>query len=112
MSDAPSTHPKVFISYSWSTPTYKEQVLDIADRLIKDDRVEVIIDEYDLKGGQDVVAFMERLRTDKTISHVLVLSDATYAVKADSRKRGVGTEAQIISPMFITTLDKRASCRC
>ena len=97
MSDAQATQPKVFISYSWSTPTYKEQVLDIADRLIKDDRVEVIIDEYDLKGGQDVVAFMERLRTDKTITHVLVLSDATYAAKADSRKRGVGTEAQIIS---------------
>lgn len=97
MSDTPTTQPKVFISYSWSTPPYKELVLDIADRLLKEDRVEVIIDEYDLKGGQDVVAFMERLRTDKTITHVLVLSDATYAAKADSRKRGVGTEAQIIS---------------
>ncbi len=91
-------NPKVFISYSWSSPSYKELVLDIADRLIKEDKVEVIIDEYDLKGGQDVVAFMEQLRTDGSITHVLVLSDASYAAKADTRKRGVGTEAQIISP--------------
>ncbi|MBK8090505.1 MAG: TIR domain-containing protein [Verrucomicrobiaceae bacterium] len=100
MSTAPTNvtnPPKVFISYSWSTPAYKELVLDIADRLIKDDRVEVVVDEYDLKGGQDIVAFMERLKTDSTITHVLVLSDAAYAAKADSRKRGVGTEAQILS---------------
>ena len=89
--------PKVFISYSWTNPAYKEQVLDIADRLIKNDGIDVIIDEYDLKGGQDVVAFMERLRTDDSISHCVVLCDAAYAAKADGRKRGVGTEAQIIS---------------
>ncbi len=97
MSITTTTKPKVFISYSWGTPTYKEQVLDIADRLIKDDGIEVIIDEYDLKGGQDIVAFMERLVSDKSITHVIVLSDAAYTVKADSRERGVGTEAQIIS---------------
>lgn len=90
-------NPKVFISYSWTSPGYKEQVLDIADRLIKEDKVDVIIDEYDLKGGQDVVAFMEQLRTDQAITHVLVLCDASYVAKADARKRGVGTEAQIIS---------------
>lgn len=59
--------------------------------------MEVVIDEYDLKGGQDVVAFMERLKTDTTITHVLVLSDSNYERKADSREKGVGMEAQILS---------------
>lgn len=60
--------------------------------------MEVIIDEYDLKGGQDVMAFMEKLRTDKSISHVLVMCDQSYVSKADGRSKGVGIEAQIISP--------------
>jgi len=34
-SDDQSSRPKVFISYSWTTPSYKEQVLDIADRMMK-----------------------------------------------------------------------------
>lgn len=90
--------PKVFLSYSWTSPQHQQRVLDVADRLINEAGVEVIIDEYDLKGGQDVVAFMERLKTDATISNVIVLSDSTYAAKANSRERGVGKEAQIISP--------------
>ena len=98
MSETENTKPTVFISYSWTTPEYQQRVLDIADRLISEAGVDVIIDEYDLKGGQDVVAFMERLKTDESISHVVVLSDATYVTKADARERGVGKEAQIISP--------------
>lgn len=98
MNESDKKAPKVFISYSWTSQEYKEQVLDIADRLIKEDGVEVIIDEYDLKGGQDVVAFMEKLRTDKSISHVLVMCDQAYVSKADGRSKGVGIEAQIISP--------------
>jgi hypothetical protein len=98
MNEPPIQAPKVFISYSWTSQEYKEQVLDIADRLIKEVGIEVIIDEYDLKGGQDVVAFMEKLRTDKSISHVLVLCDQAYVSKADGRSKGVGIEAQIISP--------------
>jgi len=98
MNEPTNLAPKVFISYSWTSQEYKEQILDIADRLIKEDGVEVIIDEYDLKGGQDVMVFMEKLRTDKSISHVLVMCDQAYVSKADGRSKGVGIEAQIISP--------------
>ena len=45
-----TTVPKVFISYSWAQN--KERVLDPADRLLSDG-VEVIIDEYDFKEGND-----------------------------------------------------------
>lgn len=55
------------------------------------------MDIFDLKEGQDKYAFMEKMVTDKTITHILVISDKAYAEKADSRRAGVGTESQIIS---------------
>jgi len=105
-SDDQSSRPKVFISYSWTTPSYKEQVLDIADRMMKEDCIEVIIDEYDLKGGQDVVAFMEKLKTDVSITHVLIICDAAYVSKANGRTKGVGIEAQIVSLEVYKDIDQ------
>lgn len=93
MADQP---PKVFISYSWSSQQHQLRVKEWADRLIADG-VDVILDLYDLKEGHDKFAFMERMVTDQSVSHVLVICDKTYASKADSRKAGVGTESQIIS---------------
>ena len=37
------------------------------------DGVDVVLDVYDLKEGSDKYAFMERMVTDPTVSHVLVL---------------------------------------
>jgi len=88
--------PKVFISYSWSSQLHQELVKHWADRLIADG-IEVILDIYDLKEGHDKYAFMERMVTDDSVTHVLVMCDAKYAEKANSRKAGVGTESQIIS---------------
>ncbi len=88
--------PKVFISYSWSDQTHQELVKHWAERLIADG-VEVILDIFDLKEGDDKFAFMERMVTDPSVTHVLVICDKKYAEKADSRKAGVGTESQIIS---------------
>lgn len=39
-------HPKVFISYSWSSREYEEKVMDLAVKL-QEDGVEVIIDKWD-----------------------------------------------------------------
>ena len=50
-----------------------------------------------LRKGHDKFAFMERMVTDKSVTHVLVVCDKTYSQKADARKAGVGTESQIIS---------------
>lgn len=88
--------PKIFISYSWSSLAHKKNIQQIADRLLSDG-VDVIIDIYDLKEGHDKNAFMERMIVDKSVSHVLVMCDKSYAEKADARKAGVGTESQIIS---------------
>lgn len=88
--------PKIFISYSWSTPAHIENVQSWTDRLIADG-IETIIDVYDLKEGHDKFVFMEGMVTDQSITHVLVICDKEYAHKADQRKAGVGTESQIIS---------------
>lgn len=88
--------PKVFISYSWSNQNHQELVKHGAERLIADG-VEVILDIFGLKEGHDKYAFMERMVTDPSVTHVLVICDKKYAEKADTRKAGVGTETQIIS---------------
>jgi hypothetical protein len=91
-----TTNPKVFISYSWSSPGHQSLVKQWAERLVNDG-VDVVLDIYDLKEGHDKFAFMERMVTDKSVTHVLVVSDKAYTNKADQRTAGVGTESQIIS---------------
>lgn len=92
----PEQTPKVFISYSWSSPGHQDQVVQWAERLIADG-VDVLLDVYDLREGFDKYAFMERMVTDESVTHVLIVCDNAYAEKADTRKAGVGTESQIIS---------------
>lgn len=88
--------PKVFISYSWTDQQHQELVKHWADRLVADG-IEVILDIYDLKEGDDKNVFMESMVTDPSVTHVLVICDSKYAEKANTRKAGVGTESQIIS---------------
>ena len=59
--------------------------------------VDVVLDKWILKEGDDKHAFMERMVTDPTVDKVIVVCDAAYATKADGREGGVGTETQIIS---------------
>lgn len=97
--------PKVFISYSWTSQAHRETVRSWAERLIGDG-VEVIMDIYDLKEGQNKYAFMERMVTDDTVSHVLIFSDQRYAEKADARDAGVGVESLIISQEIYDKVDQ------
>jgi len=91
-----NTAPRVFISYSWSSPDHVEWVINLATEL-RQSGVDVILDKWDLKEGDDANAFMERMVTDPSIDKVLLVCDRTYVAKADGRKGGVGSEAQIIS---------------
>jgi len=76
-----------------------------ADRLLADG-VEIVLDQYDLKEGHDKYAFMEKMVTDPSFTHVLVVCDKAYAEKADARKAGVGTESQIISQEVYKRVDQ------
>lgn len=88
--------PKVFISYSWTSSAHQDLVREWAERLVSDG-IDVVLDLWDLKEGQDKYHFMERMVTDSQVTHVLAICDKLYAEKADARKDGVGTESQIIS---------------
>ena len=87
---------KVFISYSWSSPGHEDWVLSLAHQLMNDG-VDVVLDKWDLKEGQDKYHFMESMVTSSEIDKVLMICDEKYAEKADSRAGGVGTETQIIT---------------
>jgi len=86
--------PTVFISYSW---TVQDRVKYLADQLIANG-IEVIIDIYDLKDGQDKYKFMEQSVNNPQVENVLIICDKTYAEKANNRSGGVGDEIVIISP--------------
>lgn len=85
---------KVFISYSW---TSQERVIELAERLIANG-IDVVLDVYDLREGQDKYAFMEQSVNDPSIDRVLIICDKSYTEKANNRSGGVGDETVIISP--------------
>ncbi len=62
MSDqAPKRAPRVFVSYSWSSSDHERQILEWAERLRSNDGVDVVLDKWDLKEGNDKHAFMESM---------------------------------------------------
>lgn len=99
------TTPRAFISYSWSSPAHEAWVLDLATQL-RAAGVDAVLDKWDLKEGHDAVAFMEQMASDPTIGKVILVFDKTYVEKTESRKGGVGTEAQIISAKIYSGQDK------
>ena len=88
--------PKVFISYSHTSQEHIDWVVEIADRL-SSDGVEVKLDQWDLREGQDKYEFMEQMVRDSKIKKVLIICDNEYQKKANSKTGGTGTETQIIS---------------
>lgn len=91
-----TSNPKVFISYTWTSEEHKEWVRDLADELIANG-VDVILDQYDLREGDDINHFMEKSIADRSIDRVIVISDKKYTEKANNREGGSGYEAGIIS---------------
>ncbi|MFC1944254.1 toll/interleukin-1 receptor domain-containing protein [Chloroflexota bacterium] len=52
-------NPKLFISYSWSSPEHQQWVIDLATQL-REYGVDVVLDKWALKEGHDAIAFMEK----------------------------------------------------
>jgi hypothetical protein len=80
-------------------------VLQLATEL-QENGVDVILDKWDLREGQDADAFMEKMVTDQSVKKVILICDKAYAEKADKRKGGVGTEAKIISRKIYEATDQ------
>lgn len=94
---------RVFISYAWTLddPDFKPAVIELADEL-RQNGIDAILDETHLRPGYDANAFMEQNATGA--DKVLCLCNREYAEKADARKGGAGTEAQVLSPQVFTQI--------
>ncbi|WP_105401410.1 SEFIR domain-containing protein [Neorhizobium sp. T7_12] len=110
MTETSAAEPKLFISYSWTTPEHEAWVLQLAEELTSQG-INVLLDKWDLQPGHDANAFMEKMVADPTVTKVLLICDEMYAKKSDGRKGGAGTEAQIITPEIYnhTAQDKFAA---
>jgi hypothetical protein len=98
-------NPVIFISYAWINQEYIKKVLEIAERLMADG-IDVIIDKWSAEKGQDKHVSMEKMVSDSSIHHVMLMLNKEYKEKADTRKGGVGTEAQIISSELYNKTDQ------
>lgn len=85
--------PKVFASYSHDSEEHKQWVLKLCTKLREND-VDVMLDQEDTRLGSDLTVFMEKL---KSADRVLVICTDNYVQKANDREGGVGYEATIIT---------------
>lgn len=88
--------PVVFISYCWSSEQHKEWVLNLAQKLVSESGVEVILDRWHGVVGHDRFQFMEE--SIKRADKVLIICDITYCEKANNREGSVGFETSVITP--------------
>lgn len=88
--------PKVFISYSWTTPEHEEWVLELARALHNDD-IDIVLDKWDLRPGHDSIKFMEAMVLDPSITKIIMVIDEKYSERANDRSGGVGIESTILS---------------
>lgn len=98
-------HPKVFISYSWESEPHKEWVLRLATDL-RTKGVDVILDRWHLRIGDDIAAFMDESVSDA--DYILLVCSPNYAEKSNARRGGVGYEQNIISGELLTETSTRA----
>lgn len=63
--------PQVFLSYSWTSKAYQQNIIELATRM-RHDGVDVKLDVWDLKEGQDKYAYMEQCVTNPEIDKVLI----------------------------------------
>ncbi len=92
--DSGDTGPQVFLSYSHDSGAHRAWVRQLAEQL-RANGVDVILDQWDLRAGADVVRFMEQgiMEADR----VLMVCTANYVAKAEERKGGAGYEGMIVT---------------
>lgn len=92
----------VFISYSHDSDSHKKWVLQLAKRL-RLNGVNVLLDRWVLKLGQDLAAFMEQGLSQS--NRVVSICSETYVSKANDGQGGVGYEKQIITAELLSNLN-------
>jgi hypothetical protein len=86
--------PKVFISYSHDSAAHKQWVLDFATTL-RSRGVDAILDQWDLKPGDDLPHFMEQ--SLESADYAVMICTKRYVTKANAGEGGVGYEKMIMT---------------
>lgn len=89
---------KVFISYSHDSSEHRAWVLDLATNLVRNG-VHVIIDQWDLKHGDDIAIFIEENLNQ--CDYVIAVCSENYVEKANNRTGGVGYEGMILTKQIL-----------
>lgn len=95
---------KVFISYAWEDEEHKQWVRELATRL-RNHRVDVILDQWEARIGDDLQLYMEQGLTDSHL--ILCICSDQYIAKANSGLGGVGYEKRILTDEMINSTNKR-----
>lgn len=93
--------PLVFVSYSHDSPDHKKWVAELATKLLGNG-IDVILDQWDLRYGDDVPKFMER--GVREADRVLMICTEPYVHKSNEGKGGVGYEAMIVTGELVRDL--------
>jgi tetratricopeptide (TPR) repeat protein len=86
---SPERPPKVFISYSHDSPEHEDRVLDLAERLVEKDGIDVSLDRFVNPPPASWPKWMNAEM--KAADFILVVCSATYLAKVESKvKPGEG----------------------
>ncbi len=99
-----STQPTAFISYSWDSNEHRAWVKALAQRL-RDDGVDVKLDQWELAPGDQLTEFMERGVRDHDFA--VIICTPRYRQRSDSREGGVGYEGDIMTSEVMTERNNR-----
>lgn len=93
--------PKVFISYSHDSAAHKQWVLEFATTL-RSRGVDAILDQWDLKPGDDLSHFMEQ--SLESADYAVMVCTKRYVTKANAGEGGVGYEKMIMTSSSLTKI--------
>lgn len=86
--------PRVFVSYAWESTELKNWVKSLSTRL-RQDGVEVLLDQWAVAPGDQLPSFMESAIRDNDF--VVIICTPTYKAKSEGRKGGVGYEGDVMT---------------
>jgi hypothetical protein len=95
------TPPRVFISYSHDSAEHKKWVLDFATTL-RSRGVDAVLDQWDLKPGDDLPQFMEQNLTGA--DYAVMVCTRRYVTKANAGQGGVGYEKMIMTASSLSKI--------
>ena len=76
--------PKLFISYSWTSEDHERWVIALATSL-REAGVDVVLDKWDLREGQDAHHFMEQMVSNPEITKVAMICVASPRISGHFR---------------------------